>query len=354
MSLAEAYYRCPQAVFIEGNPHKYVHISGQVLRILKTRSPWVEPYSIDEAFVEMPKGTSLEDGAETARGIKEEIRSALGLTCSIGIAPNRYLAKMASGVQKPDGVTILDPLEFRKRFWPLPVNSLFGVGEKTAGALRSLGIETVRDLATWPVGRLRAAFGVNGEALKQIANGMDDSPVTPYYEESPQKSLGHEVTLEKNLIEEDPLLRILVSLCEEVGRDLRREGYRGRVITLRMRFPDFTTITRQHALSHRTNDSEEIYAVARDLFKENRLGRAIRLLGVSVGEIVKGTLYEEPLLFEPDHRRRDAVEAVDALKDRYGDHVVRKAAELRYDPVRKTPGRGEAPPPREARRGAEA
>lgn len=331
MSLAEAYYRCPHAVFIEGNPHKYVHVSGQVLGILKEKSPRVEPYSIDEAFVELDEGTSLEEGMKIGGEIKEEVLDSLGLTCSIGVAPNRYLAKMASGVKKPDGITMLEQESFRRLFWPKPPDCLFGVGAKTAEALRTLGINTVRDLAVYPVNRLRAAFGVNGEGLKQIANGIDNSQVTPYYEEAPQKSLGHEVTLESDEEDRERLLRLLLSICEEVGRDMRKEGYRGRVVVVKLRFADFKTITRQRAFGGRTDDSETIFRIARELFLLNWPGKALRLLGVSMSALSRGEADEEPELFETTSRRRIAVDAVDALKDRFGEDVLRKAAEMRYD-----------------------
>ncbi len=334
MSLAEAYYRCPQAIFIEGNPHKYVYISGQVLRIVKTKSPRVEPYSIDEAFIEMDGGMALEEGMETGREIKDEIRAQLSLTCSIGVAPNRYLAKMASGVKKPDGLTMLDADSFRRLFWTKPTDTLFGVGEKTAAALRTLGIETVRELAVCPVNRLRAAFGVNGEALKQIANGIDCSPVTPYYEEAPQKSLGHEITLDHDEEDRESLLRTLLSLCEEVGRDLRKEDYRGRIVVVKIRFSDFKTITRQRALNGLTNDSEGIFRIARELFLGNWPGTPLRLIGVSAAELVHGEpKEEEPALFETEDRRKIAVRAVDALKDRFGESILCKAAQMRYDPA---------------------
>jgi DNA polymerase-4 len=331
MSLAEAYYRCPHAVFVEGNPHKYVYVSGQVLRILKEASPRVEPYSIDEAFLEMDEGTTLEEGMEAGRTIKHEIRSRLGLTCSIGVAPNRYLAKMASGVTKPDGLTTLDRESFRRTFWGKPTDSLFGVGAKTAEALRTLGILTVRQLAVTPVNRLRAAFGVNGEGLKQIANGIDNSPVTPYYEEVPQKSLGHEVTLEADEDDRDRLLRLLLSICEEVGRDMRKEDYQGRVVVVKMRFADFKTITRQRALGGHTDDSESIFRIAKSIFILNWPGAPLRLLGVSMSGLSRGSAAREPELFDTVDRRRVTVKAVDALKDRFGEGVLRKAAEMRYD-----------------------
>jgi len=333
MSLAEAYYRCPHAVFVEGNPHKYVHVSGQVLRILKEKTPRVEPYSIDEAFLELEPGTSLEEGVEVGAEIKEDVRDQLGLTCSIGVAPNRYIAKMASGVKKPDGLTMLDHESYRRMFWPKSPESLFGVGKKTAEALRTIGIETVRELAVFPVNRLRAAFGVNGEGLKQIANGIDHSAVTPYYEEVPQKSLGHEVTLESDVSDREQLLRLLVSICEEVGRDMRKEGYSGRVVVVKLRFSDFKTITRQRALGGLTDDSETIYRIAKDLFLLNWPETPIRLLGVSMSDLSHGEDDAEPDLFEIVSRRRNAVEAVDRLKDRFGEDVLRKAAEMRYDPT---------------------
>jgi DNA polymerase-4 len=298
-------------------------MSGQVLRILKERTPRVEPYSIDEAFLELEHGASLEEGMDIGAEIKEDIRDRLGLTCSIGVAPNRYLAKMASGVKKPDGLSMLDHESFRMMFWPKSPESLFGVGKKTADALRTIGIETVRELAVFPVTRLRAAFGVNGEGLKQIANGIDHSAVTPYYEEVPQKSLGHEVTLESDVSDLQQLLRILVSICEEVGRDMRKEEYRGRVVVLKLRFSDFKTITRQRALGGLTDDSETIYRIAKDLFLLNWPETPIRLLGVSMSGLSHGDEDTEPDLFEIVNRRRSAVDAVDRLKDRFGEDVLR-------------------------------
>lgn len=330
MPLQEARYLCPNGIYVEGNSEKYVHVSLKLLEIYKDFTPMVEPFSIDEAFLDLT-GTIYE--WEVARKgailIKKRIREEFNLTASIGIAPNKYMAKMASGLEKPDGLVQIDSEDYRKIFWKRKVEELWGVGAKTAVALRRLGIDTVDDLARFPVTILRAEFGINGEKLSDMANGKDDSPVTPYYEGVPVKSMGHEYTLREDTDSLDKLERTLLRLSDQVGRRLRQEGYLGDTVTLKLRSSTFATITRQKKLTGYTDEDRMIFGVGRGLLKENWKGEKVRLVGVSISGLVRRGHSLSESLFEKDEKERRVLEAIDNLRDKFGENAIVRAGAMR-------------------------
>ena len=324
MPIGEAVRRCPGAVFLDGDPPKYLYYSIRLLALLREYSPLVEPFSIDEAFVEVTgQAPDLAGGRRISLKIQAAIAERLGLTASVGIGPNKLLAKMASGMAKPNGLTVLDQAGFRRHFWPLPAGELWGVGEKTAAALRVLGIDTVGDLAACPGPPLLRAFGVVGGILKEMASGRDDTPLIPYYQGLPVKSMGHEHTLARDEADPGRLDALLLRLAEQVARRLRRDGKRGRTVTVKLRFGDFRTITRQRTLGEPTDEERVIYPVSRDLMARNRGGAALRLAGVSVSGLVDRS--PPATLFAEDQRHREVLGAVDALRDRFGEDVLTRA-----------------------------
>jgi DNA polymerase-4 len=343
MPMAEAKRLCPHAVFVEGNPQKYVHTSLQVLDVLKSFTPAVEPFSIDEAFMDLTQvGWAGRPGAEerdpavvldsaipVAHAIQRAVMRRVGLTATIGIAPNKYVAKMASGVQKPRGLTVLTLERYREHFWGRGVQELWGIGEKTRDALGKLGIRTIGQLAKFPREFLTYHFGLNGENMQEAALGRDENPVVPYYDGIPVKSMGHEITLSEDVADRDALLAQLLRLSDMVGRRLRADHYLGRIVSVKIRDSKFRTTIRQRALPEVIDDEHEIFHTASLLLDEHWDGRPLRLIGVSVSGLVSAAGHYQHSLFETDEHRRKMLEAVDSLRDRFGEHSLVKAGVLR-------------------------
>ncbi len=336
MSSVEAFRLCPHVIAVEGNPGQYIYVSLELLRIYKERSTIVEPYSIDEAFVEMT-GTECtwENCEEVARAIKDRIRERFpGLTASIGIGPNKLVAKMCSGFQKPDGVSIIRPGEFTAFFGGRGVTNIWGVGDKTAVALSLMGVTTIGELAAFPVAMLRRRFGIMGEILHMMAVGRDDTPVTPYFEGMPVKSMGHEHTLPADTWDIAEAERVLLRLSDQVARRMRKKGYLGNVISMRLRFSDFDSVGRQKKIEFYTDEERVIYRVARDLMHRHwRPGQAIRLVGVNCSGLVRIPEVLQIDLFrqreEDSHRKLLA--AIDAIRDKFGEHAITRARLIRHD-----------------------
>ena len=343
MPMGEARRLCPDATFVEGNPQKYIHTSLQVLDALKSFTPAVEPFSIDEAFLDLtqvqwagraPAGERdparvLDSAIPVAHAIQRAVLRRVGLTATIGIATNKYVAKMASGVQKPRGLTVLTVERYRERFWGRGVQELWGIGEKTRDALGRLGISTVGQLARFPREFLTYHFGLNGENMQEAAQGLDETPVTPYYEGIAAKSMGHEITLSSDVSDREALLSELLRLSDMVGRRLRADHYLGRVVSVKIRDARFRTKIRQRALASVMDDEHEIFHTASLLLDAHWDGRPLRLIGVSVSGLVSAEGYYQQSLFGGDEHRRRMSEAVDSLRDRFGEHALVKAGVLR-------------------------
>jgi DNA polymerase-4 len=323
MRLQEARQLCPHAEYVEGDPSKYVGLSLQLLDLYTRYTPDVEPFSVDEAFVGLGPGVStLEQATEVARELQCEIDRRFGLGASIGIGPNKLIAKMASGVEKPRGLTALDPEKFREVFWPRDIQSMWGVGPRLAERMRSLGIKTVGDLAPAPDPALKAAFGIIGPQLREAAWGEDDTPLVPYHRGVDAKSMGHEVTLPEDCRDASALEGILLRLSDQVARRMRGEGYVGRVVTLKLRDHRFTTVMRQRALPDFAAEFERIFPVARDLLHANWNGNAVRLLGVSVSQLARAGDTTQREMFARDDRSDRLRAALDRVRDRLGEASV--------------------------------
>jgi len=330
--------RCPDAVFVEGNPDKYLFASTRMVKILKDYTPQVELFSVDEAFLDITGSTRLFGSSENvAWSIKRRIREELDLGCSIGIAPNKLLAKIASGLHKPDGLTVVLPGEEQSFLDNLPVEKLWGVGEKTQRVLAKLGVRTVFDLRLVPREVLVQYFGVVGDCLYLMARGIDQSPVIPYYQPQEPKSMGHEFTFARDVANVDCALATLLSLSDKVARRLRQDGWLAASVTLKLRFADFKTITRSSTLRTPTNWDRAIFAQAKSLLLsawDRR--RPLRLIGVTAGRLIRSTdLQLELFDLERAERYRRVVEAVDRIRDRFGERAIGYAASLgRYPAMR--------------------
>ena len=328
MPTSQARRLCPGGVFLEGQPEKYRSVSVYLLELYKRITPAVEPFSIDEAFLDLAGTIYENEPLRAARTLQRWAKERLGLSATVGIGPNKLIAKMASGLEKPQGLTQLDEPEFRKRFWTQPTQALWGIGEQTAVALLRLGITTIGGLAHFPEERLAGAFGVNGPRMKVAAWGQDLSPVLPYYEGVDARSMGHEFTLLTDLEDPDVLEGLLIRLSDQVARRMRKEGYQGRIVVLKLRYADYETLLRQRALARFTDDETVLSQVARRLFRENRGRKPVRLLGVTMAGLEKPHA-EQPGLFESDRRARALTRQVDVVRDRYGERAVLRAAALR-------------------------
>lgn len=321
----EARQRCPGLVIVPARNACYTEACDEIVAILRAFTPMVEVYSIDESFLDITASLRLFGGAvEIARQIKRRIETELGLRCSIGIAPNKLLAKLGSNRDKPNGLVIIRPEDIGGLLEDLPVDELWGIGPQTTTALAALGVRTCGDLGRVPVEMLEARFGILGERLKAMGQGRDDSPVIPTEQAPAAKTIGHSMTLAQDTTDREALERVLLQLAEMVARRMRREagalGYRGRTVCVTFRYADFTTFTHQTTLAHATDDGSAIARAAVAIFRRLRLRQAIRLLGVSVSHVEQGA--EQLSLFEADRRRARALKAMDAVNDRFGEFTV--------------------------------
>jgi len=255
MPAAQARRLCPQGIFLRPRFPRYHEVSRQIRRIFYSYTPLVEPLSLDEAFLDLTDTEWLFGPAEeVAREIKRRVREETGLTCSVGVAPNKFLAKLASDLEKPDGFVIVRAGEELPFLENLPVSCLFGVGEKTARRLQDLGLSTIGQLREVPLEKLVHEFGSFGRTLYNLARGIDPSPVVP---EREVRSLGQERTFAEDISDGEVLKRALFELSEEVGRRLRAAGLKGRTVQVKVRFADFTTTTRSATLPRPTDSGGE-------------------------------------------------------------------------------------------------
>ena len=328
MPTAQALRLCPQAIVLPP-PHKvYREYSARMMAILSEYSPLIEPLSLDEAFLDVT-GCQARWGSpeELAHHLQERLEVELGLSASVGLAANKLVAKIASGLEKPRGFVVVPHGKEAEFLAPLPVEKLWGVGEVTARSLHEMGVFTIGQLAELPAAQLEARFGRRGRDLYRQARGMDDRPVVAEREE---KSLSREVTFAEDIGDRQVLRKTLLSLSEDVARRLRKRGLRGRTVKLKLRYSDFTTLTRQVTLDAPTDLEQVIFEqAARLLEKAWDKRRKVRLIGVGVS---KFELEERQLsLFEGTdegkvEKLRRLSQAVDRIRGKYGDEAIRRAS----------------------------
>lgn len=330
MPIARAARLCPHAVFVPVDREKYVQVSKAIMAILADYSPLVEPLSLDEAFLDVT-GTDRLFGPPRvlAQAIKRRIREEVGLTASAGIARNKFLAKLASDLEKPDGLVEVRPGEEVAFLHPLPVERLWGVGPVTARELRRMGIETIGQLARVPLRLLQRRFGRAGRHLHELAWGRDERPVEPF---TPPKSMGAEETFAQDQRGHEPLRLTLRAQAERVARELRSEEVVARTVTLKLRFSDFRTLTRR-STGEPTQDGLEIFRRVWSLLEQVPLAQPVRLVGVSVSGLAPADSGQLLLFAEPAARRARLARAVDALARRFGEDALIPASVL--DPSRR-------------------
>jgi len=325
--ISEAYRLCPKGIYLYPRFARYKEISDMVFEILRSVSPSVEPLSIDEAFVELT-GTQrlLGNPVETARGVKNRIFEKTGLVASVGVAPNKFLAKLASEHDKPNGFVVIEKDEIREFLDKLPIRDLWGVGPSTQKTLERLGIFTVKDLAKTPLEVLRRKLGDHGEGLWRLSQGMDDRPVSS---EGDRKGISKETTYNTDVTDIDQKKTTLRYLADKLSARMRDKGVSGRTITVKIRYTGFTTITRSNTLPIAISTSDELFREAMKLALPELEG-SIRLLGIRISNIIGEEGEQLPLFGTEEIEKSKRLEqALDSIHDKFGNKSIDRAKILR-------------------------
>ena len=330
MPIFRAKRLCPQGVFLPVRMQRYVELSRVVMKCLEGFSPLVEQVSVDEAYIDLT-GTEGLFGPpeEAARGIKRCIHEETSLTCSIGLSTSKLLAKIASDMDKPDGLTVIPPGEVAAFLHGLPIGKVPGIGKKSEEELKKLGIALIGDLRSFDGEFLVGRFGRFGERLLRIAKGGSDSPVVPY---TAPKSISGEVTLEEDTDGRALIKRILLAQSDRVARRLRKQGFLGRTVTLKLKTADFRTITRSSTLESPVHLADAIYREAVELLDAERLKQKVRLVGVGVGKLEPADESGQLPLFREGRARDEKMEraerAMDEIIDRFGHGALKRGSQL--------------------------
>ena len=330
----QAKQKCPELIVLPPDFPLYLRFSQMAKKIYLDYSSRVEPFGLDEAWLDITSRENQKDkGEKTAQEIRKRIREELGITVSIGVSYNKIFAKLGSDYQKPDAVTLITKENYRQIAWPLPVSDLLYVGPATKRKLNGFGVHTIGELAQTPVEILRSKFGKIGDILWCFSNGLDSSPVADFQNEPVVKSIGNSTTAPRDLESDEDVKIILYVLADSVARRLREQGLKGRTIHSSVRDNSLFSFTRQKTLGFYTNLTEEIAGEALSLFREHyQWKRPVRSIGISVSDLEAGTICSQTSLF-CDEVKREKMErldnAVDRLKARFGTFAVQPAVLLK-------------------------
>jgi nucleotidyltransferase/DNA polymerase involved in DNA repair len=327
LPISRAYRLCPRGIYVRPRISRYAELSEQIFDVLRNVTDLVEPVSIDEAFLDVTGSRRAFGPAEAiGRSLKARIRAEIGLVASVGLAPNKFLAKIASDLGKPDGFVVVPPGGEQSFLDPLPIARLWGVGPKTEARLRQVGFQTVGQIARAAPEALDTVLGSAGRELWDLAHGRDDRPVVPEHD---AKSVGAEHTFDQDTEDRELLRCTLLGLADRVGRRLRREGVRAGGVTLKFRDQDFRTLSRADSLAPPTDVGEALFEAAWKLFERlDWAGSRVRLLGVTATRLTPAEGAEEQLsLFRPpDDRRRRLARTVDEIQERFGRDAITRAS----------------------------
>lgn len=327
MPISKAYRLCPHGIYLRGRYKRYAEVSANVMTILKDFSPVIEKISIDEAFLDVTNSLNLFGNVGAiAHQIKTRIQEELQLTASIGIAPNKFLAKIASDLEKPNGLVLVKEGEEKAFLKDLPISRLWGVGKKTELALSKMGIATIGQVAEFSEIELNRKFGKWGNALWRLANGIDHRPVETREQ---QKSISQETTFEEDVDDEELIEKTIFRLADDLSRLMRHHNIKGRTITFKLRLHDFSTFTRSRTISGFIDSTQIIKGVTIDLYRKfNKRNMKVRLVGIGVSQLssVSG---EQLGLFEQETPLDEKLtRLLDSLKEKFGDQAVSRAALL--------------------------
>jgi DNA polymerase IV len=328
LPISHAWKLCPQAVYVRPRMARYMEVSREVMGVFRQFTDLVEPLSIDEAFLDVTGSVALHGSADSiAREIKRRIRLDTRLTASVGVAPNKFLAKIASDLQKPDGLVIVAEKHIAEFLQPLPISRLWGVGPKTEQRLFGLGFKIIGDVAAATRETLIANLGNLGEHLHRLAHGQDDRPVIPNWQ---AKSISNETTFEVDTADRDLIVRTIHQLADEVGRRLRADNARARRVTLKLRYADFRTHTKQTSLERPTQSNGEIAALALALFNQFPLDRKIRLIGVGTADLLHEASDPAQLdLFAVAPQRDELLDhTLDEIRQKFGSDALKRGSQL--------------------------
>lgn len=323
MPTARAMKLCPHAILLPVRMARYAEISKQIHKIFYDYTPEIEPISLDEAFLDVTASIPLFGSAErTGKEIKARIKQELGLTASVGLAPNKFLAKLASDMEKPDGFVVITEQNKQHILDPLPVSRIWGIGKVTTQLFTSKGIHTIEQLRKTPLPVLKTILGNQAEEVLKLAQGIDDRKVESSRE---AKSISAEETFADDIVDKETLLNVLFHQVEQVSHRLRADGLEGKTITLKIRYKDFSTITRSHTMSEFTNTTKLLQESAIVVFEEwyKKSAAKIRLLGFGVSNLQAEGSGQQLLFSDPNNKKQKTIDAVlDKIRGKYGDDAL--------------------------------
>ncbi len=332
MPTAKALKLCPNAIVLRPRMEHYAQISNQIREIFHRYTPEVEPLSLDEAFLDATGSVKLFGSVETiGRAIKQDIRNELNLVASVGVAPNKFLAKLASDLDKPDGFTVIEPDAVQSVIAPLSVGRIWGVGKVTKQRFDCLGVQTIGQLRTLSLQQLQDEFGQYGEHFWQLARGIDNRTVIADRE---AKSISHETTFVEDIRDMDVLRAWLMGLTEQVARRLRSQHSQGRTVHLKVRYSNFDTYTRSRGVSPATNATNQLWSVALQLLTSELPDRplVVRLLGMGVSNLQKQRPIQQSLFAEEQDARETRLDQVtDTIRNRFGSASLRRASTVQHN-----------------------
>lgn len=342
MAIHEARRFCPEIIFIPGDFDKYVYITKKIINIFLSFTEQVEVTSIDEAFVDVTPIAKRHGGEiNVANKIKSELKKQVGdwMTCSIGIAPNKLIAKLISDFKKPDGIMQVRKKDIPSILETIELTDFCGLGRQTEKHLNRMGIHSVTELQQFPLEKLVKEFGEIGLQLHSMSRGRGSDYIPSYYDESQEKSMGHQITLPKNTMDLEYLSNTLLKLCEKTSRRMREAKLVGRVITVSIRHSNFEGFSRQKAVNFYTNDGYQIFKIARNILKTFPLNSPVRLIGVSISQLT--TSDQSQLPFSDNQKRKAILKAMDTVNDRHGEFTIKRASLLKeLNLKRDIPGHG--------------
>ncbi|MCE7700123.1 MAG: DNA polymerase IV [Methanobacterium paludis] len=330
MTIQEAIRKCPELIVKHPDFGQYRAMSDRLFQFLRGYTALVEKASIDEGYMDMTDHLSGNQVLQIAEEIQHRIKTEFGIPCSIGIAPNKFLAKMASNMKKPMGITILRKRQLSKQMWPLAVDRMHGVGPKTAEQMKKSGIRTIGQLAAAQPEKIEAQYGVYGKRLYEHANGQDDRPVDPGAWDR-YKSIGHSVTLPRDSRSMSVISDTIDSLSEKVADKIRKEHIVSYELTVMIRYQDWETVTRQRSVVQPLSSKKEIRNCALHLFQKNWNGKAVRLLGITLSAfkpLGASTKQLDLFTYEQDAEVEPIVRLVEQVNEKFGDGALKSAAVL--------------------------